>query len=295
MRLLSAAAALAGLAALASTANACSSSSSSAAATDAGTEDAAAQVTVDPLANWSCLGKVTEATPAAATSTFDFTAVDPFTAKGLPGAVMKSCALTDTACGSPFETLTADADGKVTFKSLPTSGKGFDGFIEVRVGTDLQNLNFEGHPLTGNYGNYGRTHYSDAQLATLLQTTETKVTFDPARGIIGFQIHDCSQFPGGISCRDKACKAYNPGGVSFTIDNPDPQIVRGYLSAAGAKVSLSTKATSTSPLVGLGGFVNVPPGPVTITAKVAATGQTIGTYKLFSRAGAISAIVALPQ
>ena len=63
------------------------------------------------------------------------------------------------------------------------------------------------------------------------------VTFDTARGIIGFQIHDCSQFPGGISCRDKACKTYNPGGVSFTIDNPDPQIVHGYISADGAKVS----------------------------------------------------------
>ena len=232
----------------------------------------------------------------AATTDFAFTAVDPFTSKGLPGATVKSCAATDTACASPFETLTSDADGKVTFKSLPTPGKGFDGFVQVQIDTDLPNLNFEGNPITGNYGSgYGRTNYGDAQLATLLQTAETKVTFDRSRGIIGLQAHDCSQFPGGISCRDKACKTYNPGGVAFSIDVQDPAIVLGYVANVDGKVGLSTKATSTSALLGLAGFVNVPPGPVTVTAKVAATGQTIGTYEMFSRAGALSATIALPR
>ncbi len=121
------------------------------------------------------------------------------------------------------------------------------------------------------------------------------MTFDRSRGIIGFQIHDCSQFPGGISCRDKACRTYLAGGVVYSIDVQDPAIVLGYVTNVDGKVGLSTRATSTSALIGLGGFVNVPPGPVTITAKVAATGQTIGSYKMFARAGALSATVALPQ
>jgi hypothetical protein len=295
MRLLVPLASLMGLALLAVAAGACSSSSASTTASDAGADDGATAVTLDPLADWSCLGKVVEASATAATAEFAFQAVDPFTNKGLPGATVKSCAATDTACASPFETLASDGDGKVTFKSLPTPGKGFDGFFQVQVGSDLPNLDFEGHPITGNYGNYGRTTYGEAQLATLLQTAETKVTFDPSRGVVGIQVHDCSQYPGGTSCRDKACKSYNPGGVVFSIDVQDPGIVVGYLSAVDGKVGLSTKATSTSALVGLGGFVNVPPGPVTITAKVAATGQTVGTYKMFSRAGAFAATVALPQ
>lgn len=183
---------------LALAAGACSSSSSSTTPTDAGADDGASAVTVDPLANWSCLGKVVEANAPAAPTDFAFTAVDPFTAKGLPGATVKTCAATDTACASPFETLTSDSEGKVLFKSLPTPGKGFEGFFQVQIDADLPNLNFEGHPITANYGsNYGRTHYGEAQLATLLQTSDTKVTFDRSRGIIGFQAHDCSQYPGG--------------------------------------------------------------------------------------------------
>jgi hypothetical protein len=279
---------------LIASATSCSSSTSSTSPQDAGTSDAP-EVTVDTLADWSCLGKVKDATSSAATIPFSFGALDPFTAKGVTGAVVKTCARADVACASPFETLTTDDTGTVSFKSLPTGTTGFDGYFEVQVGSEIANLNFEGHPITAVIPKYGRTHYGDSQIATLLQTSATKVDLDRTRGVVTFQARDCSEYPAGVSCRESNCRAYTPGGVSFSLDVQDPKIIRGYISSIDGKVTLSTTATSTSALFGLGGFVNVPPGPVTLTAKVAATGQIIGTYKTFARAGAISAMVATPQ
>ena len=270
---------------------ACSSSTPSSPPQDGGTGagDAAEPATVDSIADWSCLGKVKVPAPEMATIPFDFGLADPFTGKVVKGATVKSCARTDTACASPFETVVSDDLGFAAFK-LPTGAAGFDGFFEVQVGSEIPNLNYHGDAFSRK-GADQRLYWGDSQLSTLFASSA--VARDPALATIGVQAHDCKESPGGVPCgSDPSCSTYIPGGVSFSIDVQDPKIVLGYIQSAGSALVISTKATSTTALVGLAGFLNVPAGPITVTAKVAATGQIIGSYPMTARAGAMTLLVA---
>jgi hypothetical protein len=274
---------------------ACSSSSSSSPPADAGPGDAAGEVRVDPVADWSCLGKVSAPTPPRATASWSFGLIDPFTQKPVKGATVKTCAKTDVGCASPFETALSDDEGVARFKVLPTGTTGFDGFFEAQLGAETTNLNYS-RALDGD-GSSSRYYWGDSALATLFTSSDVKR--DSSLATIGMQVHDCKQFPGGVPCTGSGCTSYYPGGVSFTIDSQDPKIVTGYIQGASGGVPggvvVSPKETSTSPRVGLAGFLNVPPGPVTVTAKVAATGQTIASYPVAARAGAMTLLLVAPQ
>ena len=126
---------------------ACSSSSSSSAPPADGGTDAAAEIPVDPLANWSCLGKVKVPAPVAATTPYDFQLVDPTNAKPVANATVRTCALADTTCASPIETMTTGETGIAAFTKLPTAGKGFEGYFEVKIGSETPILNFLGIPI----------------------------------------------------------------------------------------------------------------------------------------------------
>jgi hypothetical protein len=78
-------------------------------------------------------------------------------------------------------------------------------------------------------------------------------------------------------------------GVSFEIDVADPQIQVAYLDTKSSKLNPSATKTDET---GKGGFANVPPGPVTVTAKVA--GRIIGKQSAFVRAGTASMLVLGP-
>jgi hypothetical protein len=271
-----------------------SSSSSSAPSADAGAEGSAPEAQLDPLAKWSCLGNVKVPAPPSATTPYDFQLVDPVNDTPVKGATVKTCAFSDTECASPIETATTPDTGIAPFTKLPTTGKGFDGFFEVKIGTEQTNLNFSGIPIWTKFPKSGRLYWGDTQIGVVLKTGSLKQ--DPSLGLIGIQAHDCTEMPGGVPCNDKEpCPSYTPGGVAFDIDNRDPRITRVYVTINGNAVAASTTAAATTPLNGNGGFLNVPPGPVTVTAKVVATGQQIGTYKLFVRAGAMSLLTAQPQ
>lgn len=268
----------------------CSSSSSSNPPTDAGTADAQAAAPLDRLADWSCLGKVTVPPPTVATAAVDVGLSDPYSNAPVKGANVKGCARTDRECASPFETATSGESGVAFLKQVPLGTAGFDGFFDVQVGSEIPNINFDGTTVVRKAA-YARQYWGDAQLATLFSSAVVKR--DPALGTIGIQAHDCKDVPNGVPCGGtEGCSSYYPGAVTFTIDVKDPRVVQGYIDSTG---TLSQKAVVTSALIGTGGFLNVPPGPVTVTARVAATGQVVGTYSIFTRAGAISLLIAGPR
>jgi hypothetical protein len=254
----------------------CSSSSSSS-SSDAGA-DAAPEPKVDTAADWSCVGHVTPPTAAASSIAFDFGLADPSNGKPVPGASVMTCARADTTCASPLETATTDETGTAKFAALPVGTTGFDGFFEVHYGSEIPNLNFQ-PPIVAAMPGYARQYWGDSQWQVIIQAGG--ITPDlKSLGTLGFQVIDC--------------KGYLPGGVTAELDVKDPKIVGGYIVYENGTGTVSTKATSTSALVGLGGFFNVPPGPVTVTFKVEATGQVVSVVTLFVRAGAYSALVMKP-
>lgn len=88
--------------------------------------------------------------------------------------------------------------------------------------------------------------------------------------------------------------------MTLSIDNVGATTKLGYFTDVNGIVGVSTKAMCTAgsdngiggAVAGRGGFFNVPPGPETITAKLV-TGETVATFHVFVRAGAIS-LVELP-
>jgi hypothetical protein len=255
----------------------CSSSSTSSPQVDAGA-DAAPEAKVDTAADWSCVGNVAAPAAASPSIAFDFGLVDPSNNKPVAGATVKTCARTDTTCGAPLETATTDEVGRAKFAALPTGTSGFDGFFEVQFGSEIPNLNFQ-PPIVASIADYTRQYWGNSQWQVIFQAGGFKPD-QQTLGTVGFQVHDC--------------KGYLPGGITAELDVKDAKIVRGFIVYENGIGTVSTTATATSALVGLGGFFNVPPGPVTLTLKVEATGQVVSVSKVFARAGAYTAVVAAP-
>jgi len=276
---------------------ACSSSKNedAAATADAGV-DAKEPIKLDPLADFTCLGKVSYPAPAAAAVAFDLTAVDPSNNTGIPDVNLKACAFTDVDCTAPLDTAKTGVGGLGTFTKLPLGPNGFDGYFEAQYEKEHANLNFQ-QPVYAKLPAYGRFYWGDAQMQTLLDSANLKV--EKGRGILGVQVHDCHQLPGGVPCMDTAtettCRSHLPGGIVITVDVVDPKMTRAYIHLDGSHAYVSTTDEATSSTSGIGGFINVPPGPATVTATIGATGQKLGTFKTFVRPDAYSMLVLMPQ
>ena len=287
----------------------CSSSSSGAAPSDAGSDASSADGSVTdassdtatsdgaplPRGDWSCLGKVTIPAPTASTvKVTKFGNPGVATSQPLKDLVLKACALTDTACATPLDTQTADVNGEVSFAALPAGTRGFDGYFEATYPGDVSDLNFINPPFFADVPFYQRVYWSHASLSLVFNSGA--FTIDDTRGIIGFEAHDCTQFPGGVACSPGSvgCKNKLGEGIEVSIDVVDPKIGRGYIRVADGGLRVDPNATATDSS-GTGGFVNVPPGTVNVTWKLQATGQTVGTQKVFVRGGAFSAVILMPM
>lgn len=259
------------------------------AAVDAG--DAADSVP-PPQGDFSCVGQVTTVAPATTTAKVLMHNIDAFSNVPLHDAVVKVCARDDVACAAPSLQTTTDENGIATMPALPLGANGFDGYFEVSVGDEPRNLNFVSPSIHRDQA-YRRVYWSLAALTRIADIVGTK--YDPQRGHVFVEAHDCTGYANGTFCTPPlddidGCLRGQPGGVAFELDVQDPAIVLGYLYPP----SISRDAGGTYAGIGQGGFVNVPPGPVTLTAKIAQTGQVVARQKLFVRAGAFSMVTIFP-
>lgn len=159
--------------------------------------------------DWSCVGK--ESLPPVSATTIDQPLVlyDGSGSGVDVGLPIKACAITDTSCATPVvPTQTTDANGKVLFPSLPTGARGFDGYLEVDSPGDLPNLNFVNPPLFATFSAYNRVFYSNATVNDIVAAAG--VTQDPSLGILGIEVHDCSQYPGNVACGTVVVRLENP-------------------------------------------------------------------------------------
>ena len=93
---------------------------------------------------------------------------------------------------------------------------------------------------------------------------------DPARGHVGFGIADCD--------------AMLAPGVVVSASTADAETIVAYDDAAG----IPTTSLDESSTAGIALFLNLPPGEVTITGTVAATGEVVATRTAFVRAGTVT-------
>ncbi len=221
--------------------------------------------------DWSCLGSVTWDPPMAATVNYNVTYVDFITEELLLDLTAKACARTDTTCATPLDEQTTDETGSVQL-TLPTGVNGFDGFIEV-TGDGVAWINIVHRPLTEDEA-FTEGIITDSGMITLAALLSS--TVDAADGQLAFAVAECG--PG------------DPIGAKVTTSNTDAGTELGFL-----RDSLPRKDVDDTDATGFGAFLNVPPGPSTITATVGDTGTQIATAEVFIRPGFVSFVFLPPS
>ena len=223
---------------------------------------------------WSCLANPPPAAPPPdADVAVTMALFDPVTpapgrnGKPLPGIVIRGCAKLDVVCANPIvASVTTDADGNAKL-AIPA---GFDGYLELTGPSIVPALWYfsplpdaEAAPRSYNVG-----LLSPASFSQIAATVGASID-DTAGHSFNFAL-DCARsygtFGSGVSFTPSATRT---GTRSFYLINGLP----------------STTATTTDGS-GVGGFVNLKPGVLTITGDLA--GQRTGSVSVLIRAGVIT-------
>jgi len=250
---------------------------------DAGVEAGPVQGTFN---DWSCLGEVT--LPAASSDPIDVSLLLLGPVGGTPaaGVHVRACPdPKDETCAGGSTPADTDPNGRVTLAVT----KGFGGYFEATEANDTTDLHFNVNP-------FFASHPSDRQE---WHSTELRFVLDPiplaidtTRGQILMQAQDCRSHTLPQN-NDFSRPSPLAGGVRFVLDPMPAGVVLGY-AVATPQGRISTTATETEDDVGLGGFINVPPGRYTVTGIRAATGERIGSQSIHVRADTFSMLIVAP-
>ncbi len=228
-------------------------------------------------AHWACVGD-TWGWPPPPARELEATIVleEVGTTARIPGATVKACRNLDPTCttGEQARGVT-DSEGTVVL-SLPTLLASvrvpWDGYFDVSGPGLHPDLRYLGTPLSVD---------GDASLGTLTEAVfelqSTGLDVDPAMGVITVDALDCLFF-------------FAPG-VSIEVEPASPRTFYAYLRD-GLTVDTTLTAT-TRDAVGIA--VNVPPGTITVTGRLAATGRVIARREVFVRPGARTALFMPPS
>lgn len=218
-----------------------------ASASDAGSDAAA-------IGPWSCLGNVADPDPPAGNVTLSFPFWNAVNDAPIEGITVVPCAKLDLGCTAPLapQTVTG-ADG---FFSTQVPG-GFDGFLKVGWSESYPTVVYINPPQVNS------NVLTDSDLVTSTEFTEVVavagdgMAIDPTLGHLFIGTDDCM-------LNDAA-------GVHLDLDHVAPNTVQTYL-VGGLPSSTATETDSDASYVA----INVPTGPIIVTATLVATGQRIG-------------------
>jgi len=208
------------------------------------------------------------------TIAFSVTIVDLLSEKPYANADVKACSKLDLPCTMPLDQGRTDGGGLVAL-TVPAGTEGFDGYLDITGGDNgsgsaIFPAIYYPVPPVISPGWRGRFQFVSAQDLTLLGAA-TGAAIDPARGHFAANTSDCN-FTGA-------------GGVSFTVDSADAETQAFYFVNGVPNIS----ATQTDPRSPIGGFVNLPPKLVLVSATSAAAGnKTMGTMTVNIRAGSFT-------
>lgn len=230
------------------------------------------------LQDWSCLDNPEWARADRAELEYTGKAVAAVGGEPMAGVEFEVCPdASDASCANPVVEGETGTDG--TFTGTISTGEdrlGFDGYARVKGDDVVDTLVFFHPPITENKDAPDRAPLVTRDLFETFATAGMGKSPNPERGHLALEALDCSWS--------------RAGGVTFEIDTGDAETTEAYLRG-GTTPDATAERTDGS---GLGGFVDVPPGEVTVTARVAETGEYVGEVDVFVEAGAVSEVAVAP-
>jgi hypothetical protein len=192
---------------------------------------------------------------------------------GLARVGVRACARLDVTCATPLAgPVDTDAAGHATL-TVPGS---FDGYLELKSTSAVPAIwFFSPRPIRAT--TYRVPLLSAAGFGDVAKNSGA--TIDPARGHVFLFALDC----------DLTFGTFAPG-VSFSVE-PAEATTRSFYLAGGLP---STTATQTDES-GIGGFVNLAPGVVTVRGSIVATKRPSGTASVLVRPGTVTYSAIAPQ
>ena len=255
----------------------------------------ASEASSDPV--WGCLGHVVMGTPQSATVKVSVPFWDLIRMVPINDVAMRTCTKLDVTCSRPTQSaVPADSDG-IVMLDVPAL---FDGYGQV---FSLNNADSGEVDASGDAGDVGdaASEAGDANgvpskyVPSLVffnpplvrDTTYNRVPlFVPndikvlaaVQGNSWDEQHFGMAFVGALDCAGKPA-----AGVAWEPSITDAMTKRFYyFNGLPDEAAVSTDST------GFAGLLNAPPGTITFTARVQATGQKIGSATMLVRAGVAS-------
>jgi hypothetical protein len=227
-------------------------------------------------ANWTCVGKVRSRVGMGST-TLSTIVRDLGTGAPVAGAAVSLCRFKDQNCTSPVvPTQTTDDAGYVAF-NVPFANFGFastaDSYTQVLAPGFIPALYFIGYSVTEPQAPLAEP---DVIVGTSAESAPIFATemVDPNLATVQAGVFDCD--------------GAGAGDVRLSIDSSDPGILPYYYQTNGGTWVPDFKATATIGSFAYGGFVNVPPGMVTLTATPVGHDKPAAQVHVLARAGTIS-------
>ncbi len=217
--------------------------------------------------NWSCIGNVSwpQSTTPGAPIDYKTKFLGYSLAGPIAGLTVRACNKASGDCAGAVPTGTTGSDGFVT---LHLGSNAFDGYLFL-TGSGVYPALVYRQPHVVQSVNEDEFFFraetvpSAADVSTLLQLIGA--TVDSARAVLILSMLDCD--------------GYTAPGVTFASSAADGSTV-GFYTASGVPATASV----VTDVDGSGGFVNVPPGLVTVTASVASIG-VVGRATVWARPG----------
>ncbi len=214
---------------------------------------------------WGCMDRPRVTNPAPGPFKFTFHLAGILDPTPIAGATALLCRKLDPTCMAPVAgPLTTDAMGNVSFMI----DKAFTGYVSFAKGTDMTpGLYFFNPPPDHDMDAVAVQVVTPALVSAL--TGSFKSPQKDENGLTLINVLDCN--------------GKNASGVSIVGEGVDPMATEFY-SVGGIPTS-AAMATATE---GYGGFVNLPPVPLTVHGAILGTKRELSTISVLIRAGSIT-------
>ena len=239
-----------------------------------------------PPGEWDCLGSVDWPSPASDMVTVSAHPKDLVSGKDIYPVNMNVCAKADTDCAQPITTGSTNDGGISVTLTLPTGTVGFDGLLDVTSPPGGGGLPGPGGWIRPSQFFVSPPVVTDTQLAVPLLTEPSLVNFAKLANVIDGGETDESR--GHLAIRGVNC-ALNPAeGLQISASTADASSKQVYIENMAPGSNAETDETGATIIF------NVPAGPATVTARLANTGDTIGSIDIFVRAGRVNSATLPP-
>jgi hypothetical protein len=178
------------------------------------------------------------------------------------GINVKLCASIDADCQRPAQEQVTDARGRASF-ALPPKASVFLRYTR----SDLFPINAYIHPSV-----LGPRLDAESGAFLFPSPMLSKSAFGFLAALAGVKVDDSGE-SGHLFMRATNCLGGFSSGVSFTVDRTSPNTVPFVvINGLPSPTATVTDEEATA------GALNVPKGPVTVTARIGAAGRVIGTF-----------------